>query len=68
MGIHVYNAQTKVHRLIKASQTVNPLDFRQKSFGYAGIIFLNTTSLYFYSYPNLRALVKHHFPRVTPPQ
>ena len=55
MHIHVYNAQTKVRRLIEveANHSVNPLDFRLKSFGYAGIIFLNTTFPYFDAYPNL---------------
>ena len=66
--IRVNNAQTKVHRVIEANQTVNLPDFCQKSSGYAGIIFLNTKFLCFYSYPNLRALVKHHLPRVTPPE
>lgn len=68
MRIHVYNAQTKVCRLVEANQTVHRLDFRQKRFGYVGIKFFNIAFLYFNSYLNLHVLVKHGLPRVTPPE
>ena len=42
---------------------------KKVNFGYVGIVFLNTTFFFFfYSYANLRVLVKHHLPRGTPPE
>ena len=64
MGIHDYDAQTEVRPLIEAHQTVNQLDFCQKVLDRQTSYFL---TLHFFTFIlNLRALVKHHLPRVTP--